>query len=67
MDGGVMDGQWSDVDDDGDEDPPPNPHPGRVPEWSFWFRIAVSDGGGAAEVFLGKTPSPRYFQVKGYM
>jgi hypothetical protein len=33
----------------------------QVPERSFWFRIAVSDGGGAAEVYLGKTPSPRYF------
>jgi hypothetical protein len=35
-----------------------NPHPGRVPEWSFWFRITVSDGGSAAEVYLGKTPNP---------
>jgi hypothetical protein len=26
---------------------------------SFWFRIAISDGGGAAEVYLGKTPNPR--------
>jgi hypothetical protein len=41
--------------------------PGRVPERSFWFRIAVSDGGGAAEVYLGKTPNPRSFQVRGYM
>jgi hypothetical protein len=40
---------------------PPNPRPGRVPERSFWFRIAVSDGGGAAEVYLGKTPNPRCF------
>jgi hypothetical protein len=40
---------------------------GRVPEWSFWFRIAVSDGGGAAELYLGKTPNPHYFQVRGYM
>jgi hypothetical protein len=40
---------------------------GRVPEWSFWFRIAVSDGGGAAEVYLGKTPNPRSFQFRGYM
>ena len=46
---------------------PPNPRPGRVPERSFWFRIAVSDGGGAAEVYLGKTPNPRSFQVRGYM
>jgi hypothetical protein len=44
---------------------PPNPRPGRVPERSFWFRIAVSDGGGVAELYLGKTPNPRYFQVKG--
>jgi hypothetical protein len=29
-----------------------------VPNRGFWFRIAVSDGGGAAEVYLGKTPSP---------
>jgi hypothetical protein len=35
-----------------------------VPERSFWFRIAVSDGGGAAEIYLGKTPNPLYFQVK---
>jgi hypothetical protein len=35
-------------------------------ERSFWFQIAVSDGGGAAEVFLGKMPYPRYFQVRGY-
>jgi hypothetical protein len=33
----------------------------QVPERSFWFRIAVSDGGGAAEVYLGKTPIPRSF------
>jgi hypothetical protein len=33
--------------------------PDRVPERSFWFRIAVSDGGGVAEVYLEKTPSPR--------
>jgi hypothetical protein len=44
---------------------PPNPHPGRVPEWSFWFRIAVSDGGGAAELYLGKTPNPDSFRSKG--
>jgi hypothetical protein len=31
----------------------------RVPERSFWFRIAVSDGGGAAELYLGKMPNPR--------
>jgi hypothetical protein len=30
-----------------------------VPERSFWFQIAVSDGSGAAEVYLGKTPNPR--------
>jgi hypothetical protein len=29
-----------------------------VPEWSFWFQITVSDGGGAAEVYLGKTLNP---------
>jgi hypothetical protein len=27
-------------------------------EWSFWFRIVASDGGGAAEVYLGKIPNP---------
>jgi hypothetical protein len=32
-----------------------------------FFRITVSDGGGAAEVYLGKTPNPRSFQVRGYM
>jgi hypothetical protein len=31
------------------------------------FRITVSDGGGAAEVYLGKTSNPRSFQVRGYM
>jgi hypothetical protein len=38
-----------------------NPHPGRVPEQSFWFRIMISDGGSAAEVYLGKMLSPQYF------
>ena len=59
MDGGVMDGRWRSVGGDGDEDLLRIPRPGRVPERSFWFRIAVSDGGGAAEVYLEKTPSPR--------
>jgi hypothetical protein len=27
----------------------------------------VSGGGGAAEVYLGKTLNPRSFQVRGYM
>jgi hypothetical protein len=44
---------------------PPNPHPGRVPEWSFWFRIAVSDGSGAAEVYLGKCRTPAPFMSEG--
>jgi hypothetical protein len=35
--------------------------PGRVPEWSFWFQITVSDGSGAAELYLGKIPNPRSF------
>jgi hypothetical protein len=39
----------------------------RVPEWSFWFRIAVSGGGGTAELYLGKMPNPRSFQVRSYM
>jgi hypothetical protein len=39
----------------------------RVPEQSFWFQITDSDGGNAAELYLGKTPNPRYFQVRGYM
>jgi hypothetical protein len=38
-----------------------------MPERSFWFRIVVSDGGGAAEVYLGKMPNLPSFQVKGYM
>jgi hypothetical protein len=25
------------------------------------------DGGGASELYLGKTLNPRYFQVRGYM
>jgi hypothetical protein len=29
-----------------------------VPERSFWSRIGVSDGGGAAELYLGKTLNP---------
>jgi hypothetical protein len=33
-----------------------------VPEQSFWFRIAVSGGGGAAELYLGKTPNPYVFK-----
>jgi hypothetical protein len=32
-----------------------------VPERSFWFRIAVSDGGSAAELYLGKMPYPWCF------
>jgi hypothetical protein len=32
---------------------------GRVPKWSFWFRIAVSDVGDASELYLGKMPNPR--------
>jgi hypothetical protein len=43
------------------------PRPGRVPKRSFWFRIAVSGGGGASEVYLGKTPKPHSFQDRGYM
>jgi hypothetical protein len=38
-----------------------------VPERSFWFRIAISDGGGAADLYLGKMPNPWYFQVRGYI
>jgi hypothetical protein len=38
-----------------------------LPERSFWFRITVSDGGGATELYLGKTPNPQCFQVRGYM
>jgi hypothetical protein len=30
-------------------------------EQSFWFRIAVSDGGSPAELYLGKTSNPWYF------
>jgi hypothetical protein len=44
---------------------PPNPRPGRVPERSFWFRIAVSDGGGAAEVYLEKRQTPAVFRLSG--
>jgi hypothetical protein len=62
-----MDGRWSDVGDDGDEDLLQIPVPAGCQNGVFWFRITVSDGGGAAEVYLGKTPSPRYFQVNGYM
>jgi hypothetical protein len=42
-----------------------NPHPGRIPEQSFLFRIAVSDGGSVAELYLGKMSNP--FQVIRYM
>jgi hypothetical protein len=41
-----------------------NSHPGRVPERSFWFRIAVSGGGGTTELYLEKTPNPLCFQVR---
>jgi hypothetical protein len=37
---------------------PPNPHPGRVLEQSFWFRITVYDGGGTTELYLGKMLNP---------
>jgi hypothetical protein len=29
-----------------------------MPERRFWFRITVSDGGGAAELYLGKMLNP---------
>jgi hypothetical protein len=32
-----------------------------VPNCGFWFRIAVSGGGGAVELYLGKAPNPRSF------
>jgi hypothetical protein len=38
-----------------------------MPEQSFWFRIAVSDGGGIAELYLEKNAIPQYFKVRGYM
>ena len=40
------------------------PHPGRMPERSFWFRIAVSGGGGATELFLEKRRTPPRFLVQ---
>jgi hypothetical protein len=33
----------------------------------FLVPFVVSDGGGAAELYLGKMPNPRYFQVRGYI
>jgi hypothetical protein len=44
----------------------------KSPSWQgarteFLVPIAVSDGGGAVELYLGKMPNPRYFQVRGYM
>jgi hypothetical protein len=39
---------------------PPNPHPGRMPERTFSFRIAVSGGGGAAELYLGLARATRW-------
>jgi hypothetical protein len=62
MDGGVMDGRWRSVGGDGDEDLIQILIPA-----GFWFQITVSDGGSAAEVYLGKTPSPRDYVVRGYM
>jgi hypothetical protein len=44
---------------------PPNLHPGKVPEWSFWFRIAVSGGGGATELYLGKHRTLNVFRSEG--
>jgi hypothetical protein len=61
MDEGIMDGRWRDVGDDDGVCSPPNPHPGRVPERSFWFRITVSGGGGATELYLGKNAQPPMF------
>jgi hypothetical protein len=42
------------------------------PSWQgarteFLVLNRVFDGGGVAEVYLGKTPNPRCFQVRGYM
>jgi hypothetical protein len=31
------------------------------------MEFLVSNGGGAAEIYLGKMPSPRYYYVRGYM
>jgi hypothetical protein len=44
---------------------PANPCLGRVPEQSFWFWIAVSDGGSAAELYFGKCWTPSVFRSQG--
>jgi hypothetical protein len=67
MDGGVMDDRWRDIGDDGDEDLLQIPIPAGCQNGVSGSKFAISDGGGAVKVYLGKTPSPRYFQVKGYM
>jgi hypothetical protein len=36
-----------------------------VPERRFWFQIAVSDGGGALELYLGKYRTPDIFRSEG--
>jgi hypothetical protein len=50
---------------------PLNPRPGRVPEWSFWFWIAVSDGGGTAEWYVANISiifdDPCLFYTNCYM
>ena len=60
MDEGKMDGWLRGIGDDDGDDPLQIPRPGRVPERSFWFRIAVS-GGGATELFMEKRWTPRRF------
>jgi hypothetical protein len=32
-----------------------------MPEWSFWFQIVISGGGGVVELYLGKMPNPLRF------
>jgi hypothetical protein len=42
----------------------------KSPSWQgarSEFLVSNRDGGGAAEVYLGKTPNPRSFQVREYM
>ena len=61
MDEGNIDGWWRCVGDDDGDDPLQIPRPGRVPEWSFWIRIAAYGGGGTEELFLEKRRTPLGF------
>jgi hypothetical protein len=67
MDGGVMDGRWRSVGDDGDEDLLQIPIlagcQNGVSSFESRFLMAAAQRKSIRE----KTPSPRYYVVRGYM